>query len=185
MLIFEGFWDDIHLYRHDEYKMISRNKVQLLPQNISPMALAHHLHPIDNRSRNRHRNLWFGWCVSSWWHLFLSGGSVLIYIYAFSIWVLFYLFTNCVLLSDDNNLIQGCLWLSAFVLDNTLILGIWCSTIPQLPGCFCPCTFFPNIGFNMVPSAPFMSHLATQLGYSAGEFQALQLIVLAMFGVVD
>ena len=31
----------------------------------------------------------------------------------------------------------------------------------------------------------FMSHLATQLGYSAGEFQALQLIVLATFGVVN
>ena len=30
-----------------------------------------------------------------------------------------------------------------------------------------------------------MSHPATQLGYSAGEFQALQLIVLAAFGVVD
>ena len=33
-----------------------------------------------------------------------------------------------------------------------------------------------------------MSHLATQLGYSAysaGDFQALQLIVLATFGVVD
>ena len=30
-----------------------------------------------------------------------------------------------------------------------------------------------------------MSHLATQLGYSAGEFHALQLIVLATFGVVD
>ena len=53
------------------------------------------------------------------------------------------------------------------------------------PGCFCPWTFFQNIGFNMVPSDPFMSHLATQLGYSAGEFQALQLIVLATFGVVD
>ena len=37
----------------------------------------------------------------------------------------------------------------------------------------------------MVPSDPFMSHLATQLGYSAGEFQALQLIVFATFGVVD
>ena len=37
----------------------------------------------------------------------------------------------------------------------------------------------------MMPSDPFMSHLATQLGYSAGEFQALQLIVLATFGVVD
>ena len=65
------------------------------------------------------------------------------------------------------------------------ILDIWCSTIPDLPGCFCPWTFFQNIGFNMVPSDPFMSHLATQLGYSAGEFQALQVIVLATFGVVD
>ena len=68
---------------------------------------------------------------------------------------------------------------------NTLILGVWCSTIRHLPGCFCLWTFFKNIGFNMVPSGPFMSHLATQLAYSAGEFEALQLIVLAMFGVVD
>ena len=56
---------------------------------------------------------------------------------------------------------------------------------PSPPGCLSPWTFFHNIGFNMVPSDPFMSHLATQLGYSAGEFQALQLIVLATFGVVD
>ena len=32
---------------------------------------------------------------------------------------------------------------------------------------------------------PFVPHLATQLGFSAGEVQALQLIVLAAFGVVD
>ena len=50
--------------------------------------------------------------------------------------------------------------------------------------CFCPWTFFQNIEFIMVPSDPFVSHLATQLGYSAGEFQALQLSVLATFGVV-
>ena len=31
----------------------------------------------------------------------------------------------------------------------------------------------------------FMSHLYTELEYSTGEFQALQLIVLAVFGVVD
>ena len=37
----------------------------------------------------------------------------------------------------------------------------------------------------MAPSDPFMSHLATQLGYSAGKFHALQLIVLVAFGVVD
>ena len=90
-------------------------------------------------------------------------------------------FTNCVLLFDKS-LIQGCLWPLVFVLNNILILGIWCSTIPHLPGCFCPWTFFENIGFN---TDPFMSHLATQLGYSAGEFQALQLIVLAAFCVVD
>ena len=93
-------------------------------------------------------------------------------------------FTNCVLLFDQN-LILGCLWLLVFVLNNILILGIWCSTIPHLPGCFCPWTFFENIGFNTVLTDPFMSHLTTQLGYSAGEFQALQLIVLAAFGVVD
>ena len=32
---------------------------------------------------------------------------------------------------------------------------------------------------------PIMSHLATQLGYSAGECQAIELIVHAAFGVVD
>ena len=50
---------------------------------IAPMALAHPLHPIDNRSRSRRRNLWVGWCVSSWWPLFSSRCSVLIYIYIY------------------------------------------------------------------------------------------------------
>ena len=58
-------------------------------------------------------------------------------------------------------------------------------TIPHLPGCFCPWTFFENIGFNTMLTDSVMSHLATQPGYSAGEFQASQLIVLAAFGVVD
>ena len=55
---------------------------------IAPMALAHRLHPIDNRSSNRRRNLWVGWCISSWWPLFPSRRSVLIYIY---IYMLFYM----------------------------------------------------------------------------------------------
>ena len=53
-------------------------------------------------------------------------------------------FTNCVLLCDKS-LILGCLWPLVFVLNNTLIPGIWCSTIPHLPVCFCPWTFFENI----------------------------------------
>ena len=111
-----------------------------------------------------------------------------IYIYMHSLYVTgrfcFLWFTNCVLLYDDS-LIPGSLRPLVFVLNNFLILGIWCSAISHLPGCFCPWTFFQNIRFNMVPSDPFMSHQATQLGYSAGEFQALQLIVLVAFGVMD
>ena len=158
---------------------------------IAPMALAHPLHSIDNRSRNRHWKLWVGWCVSSWWLLFPSRSSVLIYIYICILYMnsvtgrfCFLWFTNCVLLYDDS-LIPGSLWPLVFVLNNFLILGIWCSAISHLPGCFCPWTFFQNIRFNMVPSEPFMSHLAIQLGYSAGEFQALQPIVLVAFGVMD
>ena len=67
---------------------------------IVPMALAHSLHPIDNRSRNKRRNPGVGWWVSSWWPLFPSRSSGLIYIYiciyiyiyiyiCSSIWVLF------------------------------------------------------------------------------------------------
>ena len=48
---------------------------------IAPMELAHPLHPIDNRSRKKRRNLWVGRCVSSWWPWFPSRSSVLIYIY--------------------------------------------------------------------------------------------------------
>ena len=150
---------------------------------IAPMALVHPLHPIDNRSRNRRRILWFGWCVSYWWPLFQSRSSVLIYVYMHFLYEFCFLWlTSCVLLSDTS-LIPGCLWPLAFVLNNTLILGFWCSKIPHLTGCFCP--FFQNIGFKMVPSDPFVSHLATELAYSAWEFQALQLIVLVTFGVVD
>ena len=55
----------------------------------------------------------------------------------------------------------------------------------QLPGCFCPWTFSLNIGLNMFPLDSFMSCLRSLLGYSTGEFQASQLIVLAAFGAVD
>ena len=53
---------------------------------IAPMALAHPPHPIDNRSRNKRRNLWVGWCVSSWWPWFPSRSSVLIYMYVHSLY---------------------------------------------------------------------------------------------------
>ena len=39
--------------------------------------------PIDNRSRNKRRNLWVGRCVSSWWPWFPSRNSVLIYMYIY------------------------------------------------------------------------------------------------------
>ena len=58
---------------------------------IAPLALAHPLHPIHNRSRNKHQNLWVGRCVSSWWPWFPSRSSVLIiYIYMHSLYVFCY-----------------------------------------------------------------------------------------------
>ena len=57
----------------------------------TPMALAHPLHPIDNRSRNKRRNLWLGRCVSSDDLCFRPetlGWYIFIYPYAFFIRVL-------------------------------------------------------------------------------------------------
>ena len=61
----------------------------------------------------------------------------------------------------------GLFWGCAVPVLNATFCFLWFTK------CFCPYTFFQNIGFNMVSSDPFVSHLATQLGYSAGEFQAL------------
>ena len=58
-----------------------------------------------------------------------------------------------------NNLILGCLWPLIFVLNNILTLGIWRSAISHLPGCFCPWTFFQNIGFNMMPYRTPLCHI--------------------------
>ena len=55
----------------------------------------------------------------------------------------------------------------------------------QLPGCFRPWTFSLNIGLDMFPLDSFMSSLHLLLRYFTGEFQALQLIVLAAFDAVD
>ena len=153
---------------------------------IAPMALAHPLHPIDNRSRNKRRNLWVGRCSSLLMTLVPVQKlcvNIYIYMYVHSLYdfcyrsyiqrechsvfaklhpITFYRiisgecavpglnatfcflwFTNCVLLFDKS-LMLGCLWPLVFVLNNILILVIWCSTIPHLPGCFCPWTFFEN-----------------------------------------
>ena len=42
-----------------------------------------------------------------------------------------------------------------------------------------------KIGLNMLPLDSFVSCLHFILGYSTGEFQALQLVVLEAFGDVD
>ena len=44
---------------------------------------------------------------------------------------------------------------------------------------------YEYIGLNMLPSDSFVSCLDSLLGYSTGEFQVLQLIVLAVLGTVD
>ena len=55
----------------------------------------------------------------------------------------------------------------------------------QLPGYFRTWTFSLNIGLNTFTLNSFMSCLHSLLGYSTGDFQALQLIVLVALGAVD
>ena len=122
------------------------------------MALAHPLHPIDNRSRNKRRNLWVGRCVSSWWPWFPSRSSVLIYMYMYI----------CMYIPYTSSVIGR--------IYNESVIQYWRSCTPsRFIGLFLGSARF--LGW-MRLTDPFMSHLATQLGYSAGEFQALQLIVL-------
>ena len=66
-----------------------------------------------------------------------------------------------------------------------LYLSSFCSVNAQIPGCFHPLTFSLNTGLNMLPSNCFMSCLHSLLGYSTGDFQALQLILFAAFNAVD
>ena len=55
---------------------------------ITPVALAHPLHPVRSRSRNKHWNLWVG-CVSSWRPWFWSIYSIYCYIHTmYFSWIL-------------------------------------------------------------------------------------------------
>ena len=56
------------------------------------------------------------------------------------------------------------------------------SATKHLPGCIWLLTSCVNKGLNVIRSDSFMSCLDSLLGYSSWEFQALQLIVLAVFG---
>ena len=166
-----------------------------------------HIRSINDRSRNKRRNLWVGWCVSSWWPMFTSRSSVSLYIYLY-VCILYtgsgyrmyiYIHREChsvlvelhpitvymagfweravpllnatccflwfqpfVSYAMVIRLILGCLWPLVSVLNYILTLGILRSVIFHLPGCFCPWTFFQNIGFN-IPSDSFMSQLYTEL----------------------
>ena len=250
---------------------------------VTPMALAHPIHPIKSRSRNKRRNLWVGWCVSSWqpWFwpvysiyyihtthhscilsnwikLFLRGIHTQSWCgYAgvlddlilsgfkctFSCIIQYSLYHNmdiypyydientglynwkyiwnqtvsnrhmvpigtiwhCTLVSLTPSQSIGLVFVCAlFIVIVLTVIGIFMtidyflnytlrflylssfgSANAQLSGYFRPWTFSLNIGLSMFPLDSFMSCLQSLLGYYTGEFQALQLIILAAFGAVN
>ena len=62
------------MYELITYWLLDKNR--MMEVLITPMALAHPLHPIRSRSRNKRRNRWAGWCVSSWWPWFWPEFSI-------------------------------------------------------------------------------------------------------------
>ena len=78
-----------------------------------------------------------------------------------------------------NSQIPGCLWPLVFLQHFVTGYLTFCNLPPPPPPrMFLPLDLSEYRIQHMVPSDPFMSHLATQLRYSAREFQALQLIVV-------
>ena len=96
--------------------------------------------------------------------------------------------SSIVFYSMKLRIILGCSWLLQFVLCytlanfNILYLGFCKSSLPRM---FPPLDMISEFRIQLDIIGPFVSHLYSRLGYSTGEFQALQLIVLAAFGVVD
>ena len=84
-------------------------------------------------------------------------------IYALLYELCFLWFTNCILLSDDNSLITGCLWL--------LALGIWCSPIPHHPGCFVPGPSFRILDFTWCHRNPLCHIYLLNLDILQGSFR--------------
>ena len=170
---------------------------------------------INYRLRNKRRNLWVGWCVSSWWPWFPSRSSVLIYIFLCicmpymssvigRIYIYIYIYTTGVSFSIGEaapyHVLLDCisgecavpglndtfcfLWLTNCVLLNTLILGIWCFTIPHLPGCFLSLDLLSEYRIQHGANGP----LDVTSSYSTWIFcrgVSGFAIVLATFGVVD
>ena len=91
--------------------------------SITPMVLAHPLHPIRSRSRNKHRNLWFGWCVSSWWHRFYFVYSIYYHVHSMYYCCIlnnwnksFLIYFNCIVQDSlYHNMYIGTMWHCAIV----------------------------------------------------------------------
>ena len=86
-------------------------------------------------------------------------------------------------------IITGIFMAIIFILNYTIRLSetknISGSANAYFPECVRPWTIPLTIGLNMLPSASLMSCLDSLPGYSTGAFQALQLIVFAVFGAGD
>ena len=108
----------------------------------------------------------------------------------YATWILFEKFISCLFIianiALDSLRISTGFWMKVSLKYTLGFLYIRYSgsANAQLSGCFCSWTFSLNNGLNMLPLDSFMSFLHSLLGYSTGEFQALQLIVLAAFGAV-
>ena len=98
---------------------------------ITPMALAHPLHPIKSRSRNKRRNLWVGWCVSSWRPWFWPVQSI----YYIHITHYSRILTIKILFLRD---IHTKSWYGhAGVMDDLILLGFRCAFSCRFQYCLC------------------------------------------------
>ena len=109
---------------------------------------------------------------------------ICIYIYTLLYELCFLCFTTWILLSDDNNLIPGCLWLLAFVLKQHFDTKYLVFYSPSPPRMFLSLALLSEYRIQHGAIGPLYVTSSYSTWIFCMGFQALQLIVLVTFGVV-
>ena len=157
---------------------------------VTPMTLTHSVYPIRNRSKNKHRNLWIGY-VSSWCS---SGNKYMYFIVrnrascsaAYFVYKLLY---KSDYFTSSWYLIRWvCNSISAFKkfhlnygLRLSLTLYFWFYNYSPRSDISALQYWVEYVTLRLI----WVKVIYSQLGYSAGMFQPLQLIALVVFDAVN
>ena len=145
---------------------------------VTPMALAHPIHPIKSRSRNKRRNLWVGWCVSSWQPWFWP---------VYSIYYIHTTHYSCILSNWNKLFLRGMhtqSWCGyAGVLDDLILSGFKCTF-----SCIIQYSLYHNMDIGTMWHCALVSYTPSQsigLVFVCALFIVIVLTVIGIFMTIN